>query len=291
MDDSETVTCAHSRDVYFEHLNKRSVPAQNSDDEYSTAHRYRGLAVVINNSSLVRQESAGSQQDADYMAKTLKSLQFKVQQVKDVRGADLSRLLYKVSQDSYHGNADCFVCVIIKREDGAVKSQHSQMSVTRGLDVVDCTEATSGNNSHMFNDINCPQLSGKPRLFFIQTISESSMYSDVRVQDGLDEVDACVVRPPAPIPPIQEKCMIKTLRDEKLYKDFLLMYATCPGNDSNGRVSRFTQLLCQALTEARGRSLLRMLTCVCGQMIKHNSSVPCIYSKLTRDLVFKNKQI
>lgn len=63
------------------------------------------------------------------------------------------------------------------------------------------------------------------------------------------------------------------------------------GNDSNTRVSRFTQLLCQALTEARGQSLLRVLTRACGQMVKNNSPAPCIYSKLTRDLVFKNKQI
>lgn len=77
-------------------------------------------------------------------------------------------LLLTVSQDSYHGNADCFVCVIINSEDKRIESRYGENSETQGLDVVDCMDATHGDYPHMFNDINCPQLSGKPRLFFTQ---------------------------------------------------------------------------------------------------------------------------
>ncbi|XP_067672187.1 caspase-7-like [Haliotis asinina] len=150
---------------------------QDGSDEYDFSYPKRGLAVIINNENFDPEsklsDREGSGVDASNLTGMFRRLGFKVVLHENLKGEEMVHILQKVaSNNEYdHAQADCFACAILSHGDNETfqpqKTTNDMLrhDIVYGVDgLVVPTRFLLG----IFNDECCPELEGKPRLFFIQ---------------------------------------------------------------------------------------------------------------------------
>lgn len=107
---------------------------------------------------------------SDSLKDLFENLGFLVEIKVDLPASAIKQLMIKYSKDRRH--ADCFVCCVMS---------HGNKTGVQGCDGQMClvSDITSP-----FNGNNCPSLTGKPKVFFIQACRGNEMQSKVLVTDG-----------------------------------------------------------------------------------------------------------
>ncbi|BFZ17751.1 hypothetical protein BsWGS_20790 [Bradybaena similaris] len=142
-------------------------------DIYDFTHAERGLAIIINNEDFPETSyfnRLGSLIDAMALYQTFKNLGFRVWVTKNLKSWQMAHVLRLGSKEYDHRNADCFACAILSHgEETIVNAEHGRLVVRKDLLIgADGKNMAIDTVTEMFNDIACPGLRGKPRLFFIQ---------------------------------------------------------------------------------------------------------------------------
>lgn len=205
-----------------------------------------------------------------------------------------------------HRDNDCLLITIMTHGDyGTISSFDADYTLNRIT-------------SH-FTDENCPSLSGKPRIIFVQacrgnlldpghvtTIRSDFVYKlERQSKKNIDQIDV------EPFAVKQPEEIYTDLPDEEdmvhnppNHKDFLIVRSTMPKylsfrNTDNG--SWFIQDLCQEI-EKHGTTydILTLLTHVNwsvseresrGGVINKKKQILCISTMLTKILIFRDKQV
>ncbi|XP_046568754.1 uncharacterized protein LOC124277143 [Haliotis rubra] len=150
---------------------------QDDSDEYDFSYPNRGLAVIINNENFDPEsklsDRKGSGVDASNLKGMFHRLGFKVILHKNLKGEEMVHTLQKVASNKEydHAPADCFACAILSHGDNTdFPPQKTNDAMLRHDFVygVDGMIVPTRFLLSIFNDECCPELEGKPRLFFIQ---------------------------------------------------------------------------------------------------------------------------
>ncbi|XP_033878207.1 CASP8 and FADD-like apoptosis regulator isoform X2 [Acipenser ruthenus] len=138
---------------------------QNPGEVYRMQRHPFGVCLII--------DCVGS--DGDMLKHTFKRLHFQVILYKWLSLSDAHSLLKETARMREHRNSDCFVCCIISRGSSTKMIATEKEGPGISFDTI----------KQLFTVEHCPDLSGKPKLFFIQnyTIPECCDYNDVEV-DG-----------------------------------------------------------------------------------------------------------
>ncbi|KAJ8392635.1 hypothetical protein AAFF_G00073090 [Aldrovandia affinis] len=120
-------------------------------EKYRMQAEPRGVCVII--------DCVGS--DGDMLEKTFRQLHFRVILHKWPSVDDTLSILREVSQAREHQGADAFVCCILSRATASDLLATESWGPGLQFDTV----------RHLFNSEACPWLTGKPKLFFIQSYS------------------------------------------------------------------------------------------------------------------------
>ncbi|XP_062972257.1 CASP8 and FADD-like apoptosis regulator isoform X2 [Elgaria multicarinata webbii] len=106
--------------------------------------------------------------DAGMVARTFKALRFEVRCHLFLNVDSMMRELYEVARLRQHKNYDCFVCVLVSRGDhqGIFCTDH----IIPGFSLERLKSFFIGDR--------CPDLLGKPKLFFIQNYIEASNHQE-----------------------------------------------------------------------------------------------------------------
>ncbi|XP_069049167.1 caspase-7-like isoform X2 [Lepisosteus oculatus] len=245
-----------------------SVQAHSSIYRYSLKYKNIGKCVIINNENFSgMNKRIGTEEDGRKVREAFGSLGFTVQMEKDLSCAEMRQVLDTVSRED-HGEMACFACVILS---------HGYKGHIYGTDrEIKIKELTA-----LFSAQDCPSLAGKPKLFFIQACRGEEY-------DGGVETDSTEA----------EDIDISEIPEE----DFLCAHSTAAGYYSwrnQVRGSIFIRRLCEMLDQhGRDLDLARILTRVShwvalrfesdtGAWLSHGKKqMPCIISRLTRDLYF-----
>ncbi|XP_036354525.1 caspase-3-like [Octopus sinensis] len=236
------------------------------------------LALIINNvefeESTKMSKRQGSERDASAIKHTLESLHFKVIERKNLSVKSMKQIFYDISALD-HGNHNCFVCVILSHGE-----DDNQIYGTDDLiNLDDLVE--------MLLPDSCPDLIGKPKLFFIQACRGTKLDSGAVMHDAGD---------------VRVKYHNITSQKIPLWADVLLAYSTVPGfysyeNSTNG--TWFIQSLAHILEKDGDRLELQQLMLSVNRMVAYEyesktrhseinemKQVPCIVSMLTKELHF-----
>ncbi|XP_055876570.1 caspase-7-like isoform X2 [Biomphalaria glabrata] len=289
------------------------------NDVYSFTHLKTGLAIIINNVHFNDPEHfetrTGSDFDVASLQNTFNNFGFEVQTHTDVTASRITWLLTQAAKEYDHAQADCLVCVVLTHgyESWVDKDCRKRFDLLFG---VDGNSITSKAVVELFNDIHCPHLKGKPRLFFFQACrgsrlddgqiievaytprgtgvlinSASSLlqYGTTYNSTGPINVSSKISRTKSDLPWSHVRKM--PIDTAVLYKDSIVMYATPPGFPSWRREgSWFIQSLCQVLDSPRvgsGQvSLLNALTQVSGLVARNYET----YSEEEPSLCKKKQQ-
>ncbi|KAL3876382.1 hypothetical protein ACJMK2_034234 [Sinanodonta woodiana] len=244
---------------------------------YNMSHEKRGMAIIINNKKFQQHlnlpERSGTDVDRSALYSTFQALGFDVKRHDNKTVEEMKTILSDASNDSdYHRKSDCFICAILTHGD--------EQDVLYGTDGTVHFE----NILSFFKGKNCPDLVGKPKLFFIQACRGNKTDKGM----ALDVVDA---RSEA-----QRQISIQKIPIEA---DILRAHSSVPGfaawrHKING--SWFIQALTEILTKNwKKMDLLTMLTRV-NQKVAHQMTeseekqVPMFTSTLTKDVFFTPKE-
>ncbi|XP_071108261.1 caspase-3-like [Haliotis cracherodii] len=155
------------------------------EDVYDFTYPQRGLAVIINNekfhSKSGMNKRPGSSCDAMDLKMVFKQMGFKVKSYTDLTAEQMVLKLKKIAANlEYdHTKADCFTCAILSHGDSIqVKPKKPPYDVMQCQDVVfgvDGVLVPTELLIDLFRDHYCPELEGKPRLFFIQACRGSDL--------------------------------------------------------------------------------------------------------------------
>ncbi|XP_070574148.1 caspase-7-like [Ptychodera flava] len=242
------------------------------DIAYDMTHQKRGRAILINNENFDNhKQRKGTDVDAKRIQKCFIELGFEVVRKNDKKVSEMMNLLEKESQRD-HSTSDCLVVIILS---------HGEEGRVFGTDyAVHLDQLTT-----LFDSTNCPSLAGKPKLFFIQACRGTDFDDGVVVKSD-DEPDGIGM----------------DSHGFALDQDFLLAFATVNGyyswrNRKNG--SWFIQALCDVFSRhSNTLDLLSMMTRVnnsvaftyqSSQSTGGKKQIPCMISKLTKDLYFTPK--
>lgn len=186
-------------------------------------HKRRGKCLIFNHQLFdckTLSERKGTHLDAYALKRAFSYLGFEVKLYNDATTAEVMALLKATSKED-HSDADCLVCCIMSHGD------HSNLWAKN--DKYPCDTVFN-----FFTADNCPTLTGKPKLFFIQACRGDKLDPGVVLKIGQDETDSA---------------KFYTL---PTWADFLISYSTVPGyyswrNTRDG--SWFMQSLAQVLVE------------------------------------------
>ncbi|XP_033119167.1 caspase-8-like isoform X2 [Anneissia japonica] len=208
---------------------------------YKMASMPRGICLIINNMKFMGRlkERRGSEIDEDSLKFLFKYLGFQVIVRRNATSEDMKRQVEDVSRMD-HTNYDCFVCCMLS---------HGDLGTIFSSDEISCKilDFTSP-----FRPRYCPSLAGKPKLFFLQACQGSRKAEDFEhfqvdsAESGTDNIP-----------------------DDA---DFLLGYATAPGNvsfRSRSRGSWYISKLTNALQHYHNtHHILDILTHVNNEVSK-----------------------
>uniref|UniRef100_A0A2C9JBW9 Caspase family p20 domain-containing protein n=1 Tax=Biomphalaria glabrata TaxID=6526 RepID=A0A2C9JBW9_BIOGL len=274
--------------------------AEEDSDVYNFDYPKRGLALIVNNENFSASKDFSNRLGSDYDAKSLTDtfsrLGFEVMLENNLTSKRMALLFPLVSKNYDHSNADCFVCVVLTHGDQAWLEREYCKTKERYdlLFGVDGNPIATKAVVEAFNDENCPNLKGKPRMFFFQACRGSKLDdgTDIRIVrdqytyngtsvlsstasstvsvDGAGQLESTHSMG-------ETDSKLETFRDVEndqsdalpwsvmrnipvspapLYKDCLVMYATPPGFLSWRREtgSWFIQSLCGVLDSSKMRS-------------------------------------
>ncbi|XP_046376844.2 caspase-3-like isoform X2 [Haliotis rufescens] len=177
-------------------VRKETASPENDSNKYDFTYPKRGLAVIINNEEFDPKTKFGnrngSTKDAMNLKKMFEHLGFEVLLRNNLTGEEMVKTLQKVASniDYDHTQADCFACAILSHGDNEdfppLQPPYDAMLRHDIIYGVDGTIVPTRFLIANFNDECCPELEGKPRLFFIQAC---------RGRDLDDGMDITVLRP------------------------------------------------------------------------------------------------
>uniref|UniRef100_A0A182TGV5 Caspase family p20 domain-containing protein n=1 Tax=Anopheles melas TaxID=34690 RepID=A0A182TGV5_9DIPT len=242
---------------------------------YNTNHSNRGIAVVINDS----ENRDGWKKDLEAVETVLQKLKFDVRTFCDKTKDEIRDALRNVSKEDHTEN-DCLVIVAMAHgNNDKITLQRSEMHID------DLWTDFVGND--------CPTLTGKPKLVFIQSCRGNK--HDYLI--GGVKVDA--------VPPPEKPICVEI----PMYGDLLVMYSSYDQYVSyrdKEEGSWFIQSLCQVLgANIAGKDLFTLLTHVSYlvsvrsfpmesevNMVKHTGvlkQIPSINSMLRKVFYFVDK--
>ncbi|NWY50144.1 CASPA protein, partial [Chionis minor] len=205
---------------------------------------HRGFCFVINNVEFdgCLQERKGSCKDAEELKRVFTWLGLEVRIYKNQTSSEIIDLMRAWQNLQDHKDRDCFICCILSHgESGAIYGKDGELVSIRMI------------MSH-FTATRCPQLSEKPKLFFIQACQGKEIQRPVYV-----EADA---RIPSSSSLQQSISPSESIPEEA---DFLLGMATIDGYASFRHIQQgawYIQALCSKLQllVPRGEDILSILT-------------------------------
>ncbi|XP_027018442.1 CASP8 and FADD-like apoptosis regulator isoform X1 [Tachysurus fulvidraco] len=223
-------------------------PREWQEDVYRMHCKPRGLCLIID---CVGNEGA-------HLEQLFSKLHFRVIHHMLLSVRDIRSCLYHISRQTEHSKMDAFVCCIISR---SCSSQLLGTDLyTPGIDLNDVRQ--------FFAPESCPGLTGKPKLFFIQsyeTSESSNVIGFTDYQDGELETDS----------PFQYR-----FRREVVPEDADVFWSHCWTNDKqleeNSHHSVYLQSLKEALLDGQKRRihLVDLHMAVNRAVYAHNSSQP-----------------
>ncbi|ESO89052.1 hypothetical protein LOTGIDRAFT_228989 [Lottia gigantea] len=284
--------------------------SENSHHEYEH-YNGKNLMIVIQNKDFHEsRQRHGSTADVENLKKTFKRLGFIVKTFKNLSGEKMDVKLRKARQKFNHKDASCFACVILSHGNQYETGDYERKDSVLGVD----EQAISIEYvMKIFNNDNCPDLMGKPRLFFIQAcrgkgydkgaetlvpVEDSSNSNVEQISSELEEtyIEATSgdYSPPVTTFTYPTPC----------YSDSMVMFASPPGYAAYARKggSIFVSCLCDEFQiYNRKHNFFQILSRVANQMaLDFETSnvvedtdyekckiVPCIHSCLTRDVKFQ----
>ncbi|KAL3875904.1 hypothetical protein ACJMK2_033809 [Sinanodonta woodiana] len=146
-----------------------------AEEAYNSMNKHRGLAVVIVNEIFSNKDlnnRRGANKDLINMKTLFTKFGFRVKAYKNLTTKEMQYKLDKAaSKTKFHEESDCFVCVISTHGE-EIKHEHGQEITTQNaLYGTDGGFIYTSSITRQFS--NCPELTGKPKLFFIQACRSS----------------------------------------------------------------------------------------------------------------------
>ncbi|XP_066910119.1 uncharacterized protein [Clytia hemisphaerica] len=141
----------------------------------------RGFCIIINNSFLSTVETRdgillsqrnGTDVDGKAIEKLFGWLQFKVETKENVGRSQMLKILRDYALDDRNVNHDCLVICILSH------------GYEKGIYCNDGQEMDFAEMREYFNGKNCPNLNGKPKLFYIQACQGSGKAEESHITDG-----------------------------------------------------------------------------------------------------------
>lgn len=220
--------------------------------------RKRGLALIFSHANFLKSDSqprSATTFDNNRLTSLLESFYFEVKLCKDYKAEEISKELLEVSKMD-HSNYDCLAIFVMSHGKlGEILAQDDYYNIS--------------DLWSYFTQKNCPTLTGKPKLFFIQACRGSERDSGITMQFPSDNYNQSspsstpTVTDAKPDFPKPEHNEVYRTPDEP---DFLIAYSTVPGYVAYNRPnfgSWFMQELCHILEEyGRNYDLLALLTFV-----------------------------
>lgn len=126
---------------------------------YTMKRKPRGMCIIINNINFEPpfEKREGAERDAEKMKKLFTDLHFDVTDHTNLTAKDMAEVLKQAANAKQQEDADCLVVILMS---------HGSTGVIFG---VDGEELKLHDKVYaLFNNVNCRNLRGKPKLFFIQ---------------------------------------------------------------------------------------------------------------------------
>ncbi|NXQ62062.1 CASPA protein, partial [Anthoscopus minutus] len=235
---------------------------------------HRGFCLIINNVNFNSSQRKGSCKDAEQLKRVFTWLGLDVRTYTDQTSGDIKNLMETWQHVQDHKDRNCFICCILSHgKSGAIYGTDDKLVSIRML------------TSH-FTAKQCPQLAGKPKLFFIQACQGNNIQCPVYVDtDGTTSV----------LSSMQERVSLYESIPEDA--DFLLGMATVDGYVAFRHIEEgawYIQDLCSnlQLLVPRGEDILSILTKVNEDVAKRDNpsrtkkQMPQPAYTLTRKLIF-----
>ncbi|XP_055298981.1 caspase-1-like [Sitodiplosis mosellana] len=268
---------------------------------YSMNHKHRGLALIFNHNYFYNNLNPrnGTQADCERLRKTFHSLNFDVQVHDDLEQDDIFNELQKVAEMD-HSDNDCLVVVFLTH--GKLKGFNDDDNSCNTLLNHDLMSYVySKDDKYPLQDVwccftneACPTLANKPRIFLIQACQgekREKAFKLMSTRYGLRGASRELER---------------TANFSFLPKqDFLVAYSSLPGfgafRDPNDG-SWFIQSFCDEMKKRKpDHDLLTTLTLTVQRVaynyetrssdprLNEKKQTPCIFSRLTKLIVFPEK--
>ncbi|NXK91329.1 CASPA protein, partial [Formicarius rufipectus] len=209
---------------------------------------HRGFCLVINNVKFENSERTGSYKDAEELERVFTWLGLDVRICTNLTSGQIIDLMETWQHLPDHKERNCFICCILSHgESGAIHGTDGKPVSIRTI------------MSH-FTASKCPQLTGKPKLFFIQACQGKNIQHPVNI-----EVDAQVHNSSS----MQQSISLSESIPEDA--DFLLGLATvdgCVAFRHSQQGTWYIQALCNnlQLLVPRGEDILSILAEVNGDV-------------------------
>lgn len=243
------------------------------NDYYDMNNEHRGTALIFNHDeydkNLALKPRPGSRNDCASLQAVLEYLDFNVETYHNLCYYDIMEQMRRVAKQN-HFKDDCIAVFVLS---------HGEPGIVYAKDTFYNLEKLWGH----FAEKNCPTLTEKPKLFFIQAcqgenFDEGIILSRNIETDGWYESHKYSTEP-----------------------NFLIALSTTLGYvswRSRNVGTPFIQSLCRELYNTSELDILTVMTGVCQNVAVDFESVtcepkkqiPCIMSTLTRRLVFSKKQ-
>lgn len=135
----------------------RSCVLNKCDNAYPMTKPRRGSCLIINNINFPgRYPRCGAQADVNRLKSLFQEFHFVVEVLTDLSAGDILRKLKSCLKERVRQQDEAFVCII---------SSHGAEGCILGSDG---KEIDTGKITRTVTNVNCPQLLGKPKMFFIQ---------------------------------------------------------------------------------------------------------------------------
>ncbi|XP_060065243.1 caspase-3-like [Ylistrum balloti] len=157
----------------------------NQKEIYRMTAKRRGLAIIINNADFGKRalKRVGSDLDRDKLSRVLSQLHFSVKIYNNMTGADMLKIAEESSNWDYHGASDCFVFAVLSHGS------------SRGINGTDGSVICVDDIVKNFNKINCPKLTGKPKVFLFQSCRSPNSPRTEDSQSGESQADSMETNP------------------------------------------------------------------------------------------------
>jgi hypothetical protein len=129
-----------------------------NSSEYSYANNKIGTCLLFNNQKFKKKnqkERAGSEIDVVDLKNCFETFGFNVKLFIDKKSSEIIKELKDASSSNDNYESDCLVCVLMSHGDLENLCAYDRDYKTKDV-------------FSIFNGENCPSLSGKPKLFFVQ---------------------------------------------------------------------------------------------------------------------------